>query len=608
MNKSILEFSEDISNLTCLKFLNITSCRIKQIPYGLVKLNLSFEFRLNQSKDGIHLEGSKLKEMDINLFQQSHEVIKAYYTGMQTKIKECKVIFLGDGGAGKSSIIQRLMYDTFDENKSPTEGIKMLNMPLELEQDEHITLRILDFGGQEIMHAMHRCFLTQRTVYIVVCESRNDSDIDRAAGRWLETIKSFAPDCPVILVLNKCDENPTISVNERNLRVVNKMLSPNIIKASAKRSGSDGNNNGMDKILKEIAHEVKRQVDDFSSSFNKDWLGIKQEVESMARDYISYDEYRAICEKYNVYKKEIQDGILEWLAPLGVAYHYRTESLTSLDNFNVLSPAWLTNGMYRLILRTPEDNGILTHGSIKNILKATHSEDIMPNVSYTQRETEYILHVMRKFEISHDLGNGKELIPLKMKKDAPKSIDSFSTRNALHLSWQAGYIPNTAIHRLMIRKFSELDTNCMWRTGARFVDNINGREALIERTSEHRIDVYVNAPLADECIAYLDDIRKHILNIAKDLNLSCREFIHFTNRDGLSGEVPYSHVLQHYYHENSKIYVEGIGFTQPSEILGKTYTNETIMNERGLYISGNTIENMIVSGNTTLRDMNIGIK
>jgi len=586
MNKSALEMSNNISNLVNLRFLNITACKIRQLPYGLFKLNLDYDFRFHRNKDGIHLEGSRLVEMDINLFQQSREVIESYYKGLQTKIKECKVIFLGDGGAGKSSIIQRLMFGTFDEGKRPTEGVKMLNMPIELDPGDDIILRILDFGGQEIMHAMHRCFLTEKTVYIVVCESRNDSDIDRIAARWLETIKSFAPDCPVILVLNKCDENPNISVNERNLRQVNPKLSSNVIKASAKWNGYDGNENGMDNILKEIAREVKLQIQDFSSSFNKDWLDIKQDLEDMARDYISYEEYLAICGKHGVTKKEVQDGILDWLAPLGVAYHYRTESLTSLESFNVLSPAWLTNGMYRLILRTPENDGILSHRDIKDVLKAIHPDDVMPNVTYTQQETEFILHVMRKFEISHDLKNGKELIPLKMKKDSPKIADKFAIKDALHLSWQTGYIPDTVLHRLMIRKFLELDTNCMWRTGARFEDKINKREALVERRNEQRIDVYVNAAQTDECIVYLDDIRRHILTIARELNLVCKEIIHYTKGERV-GDIPYSHVLQNYYDGKNEVYIEGIGYPHPGEILRKTYTKETIMSGRNIHIHGN---------------------
>jgi len=594
-NRFVLEISDDISKLVNLRHISFQKCTIRLIPYGLLKLNLDFilNYRNIGVRDGIYLRGSDLIEGDINLFRQPREVIEAYYKGQQTKIKECKLIFLGDGDAGKSSTIQRLMFNTFDdEGKKPTEGIKMLNMPLQLSPspDDNINLRILDFGGQEIMHAMHRCFLTQKTVYIVVCESRNDSDIDRTAARWLETVKSFAPDCPVILVLNKCDLNPNISVNERSLRQINPKLSSNVIKASAKWNALDGQDNGMDRILNEIAREVKLQIDDFSSSFNKDWLGIKQELEGMARDYISYEEFLAICEKHGITEKIVQDGILNWLAPLGVAYHYRTESLTSIENFNVLSPGWLTNGMYRLILRTPENDGILSHKSIKNVLEAIHPDDVIPNITYTQQETEFILHVMRKFEISHDLGNGNELIPLKMKKDAPTSVDNFTTEGALHLSWQTGYIPDTVLHRLMIRKFPELDTNCMWRTGARFEDKINGREALVERRSEQRIDVYVNATQADECIMYLDDIRRHILTITNELNLTCKEIIHYT-KDGKVGEVPYTHALQHYYDGKSEMYIEGIGYPNPADVLGRIYTKEAIMGERNINIyNGQYIE------------------
>ena len=114
-------------------------------------------------------------------------------------------------------------------------------------------LRFLDFGGQEIMHSMHRCFLTAHTVYVIVCESRDDPEIDGVAARWLETVKAFAPDCPVILALNKCDLNPNVSVNERDLWERNPRLKC-VLKTSA--AVKPGETFGVNSLLAEIMAEV----------------------------------------------------------------------------------------------------------------------------------------------------------------------------------------------------------------------------------------------------------------------------------------------------------------------------------------------------------------
>ena len=51
---------------------------------------------------------------------------------------------------------------------------------------------------------MHRMFLTQNTLYVVVLNVREGNQEDRARY-WLHNLKSFANGAPVLLVLNKAD-------------------------------------------------------------------------------------------------------------------------------------------------------------------------------------------------------------------------------------------------------------------------------------------------------------------------------------------------------------------------------------------------------------------
>ena len=51
-------------------------------------------------------------------------------------------------------------------------------------------LNIWDFGGQEIMHATHQFFLTQRSLYLLVINGREGGE-DADAEYWLKLIESF---------------------------------------------------------------------------------------------------------------------------------------------------------------------------------------------------------------------------------------------------------------------------------------------------------------------------------------------------------------------------------------------------------------------------------
>ena len=554
-----IELPDWLHKLPNLQKLFLSNCKLKSIPYSVVQTGLNFFLEPQmKSRPGVHLSGAQLEEGDLSLFDQQRGVIEQHYSGKQSTAKECKVIFLGDGAAGKSSLIDRIIHNKFEEGSLPTDGVK-ISIWDTIVDGESIHLRILDFGGQEIMHAMHRCFLTTHTVYVIVCEIRNDTEIDREAARWLENVKSFAPNCPVILALNKADQNIHATVNERSLQAINPELR-HILKTSAKWPRG----RGVSALIEAIQQEVPQCINDFKT--NADMLGIKQELECMEKDYISEEEYRRICVKHHIEELSLQQSMLNWFKDLGVAYFYSSNQLnTRLENVRVLNPAWLTNGIYRLILRTPI-GGFLSHQTIRETLQAIDENDIMPDKVYTPQETEFILYVMRNFEISHNMENGEEMIPMKMGKSPPDEIDSFPKEGALHLRWEGSYLPNNLIHRLMIRKNTELDTKCVWRTGAQFC---RGNSRALVEMDETALDVFVVAQ--HDSRQYMEEFRALIQRILNEMNITSQEVI-CCKIDGEEGQIPYEDVLQQYYDGRDKIYISGIKkYISPLKLLKETY-------------------------------------
>ena len=556
---------DSIGNLSNLRNLNLRNCHLQEIPCGAVALGLPFVIdKKHPHKNCANLTGVTLDKGDLPLFAQPREVIEAYYRGEAISIWECKAIFLGDGAAGKSSLIERMVNGTFEPGSLPTDGVKTTKWETTLE-GKPFALRILDFGGQEIMHSMHRCFLTAHTVYVVVCESRDDAKIDGAAARWLETVKTFAPDCPVILALNKADLNGNVSVNERDLRERNPALK-RVLKTSA--HDEPDSEYGVNHLIEAIRKEIPGAVNDYK--MNVDMQGVKQALEDMRDDYISSERYREICGEHHITNEKLQYDLLGFFRDLGVAYYYETPSIdTRLESVRVLNPEWLTNGIYRLILRTRED-GFLNHTEIKETLRATHAGDVHRDITYTPEETEYILHVMRYFEISHYIGDGVEMIPMKMPKTPPDRVDEFPKKDALHLRWESSYLPNNLIHRLLIRKFPELDTKCVWRTGGRFHQTGGGCEALAEM-NEKVLDVYVNGKR--DCRQYLETFRGVIRNILDGLNLKAEEMICQTV-NGRDGKVSYQAALSHLHNNKPEIYLANIDeFVSPVILLKEVYVD-----------------------------------
>ena len=106
------------------EILDLRDCHLQAVPYDVAALGLPFVIDNYAKGNGVNLTGVTLDEGDLQLFAQSREVIDAYYQ-KQTQVRECKVIFLGDGNAGKSSLIERMVNGTFEPGSLPTDGVKM---------------------------------------------------------------------------------------------------------------------------------------------------------------------------------------------------------------------------------------------------------------------------------------------------------------------------------------------------------------------------------------------------------------------------------------------------------------------------------------------------
>ena len=76
-----------------------------------------------------------------------------------------------------------------------TDGIKIIEWPVRLNTEEDVRLNVWDFGGQEIMHATHQFFLSQRSRYLLVLNGRGGIQ-EADAEYWLRLIESFGDESP----------------------------------------------------------------------------------------------------------------------------------------------------------------------------------------------------------------------------------------------------------------------------------------------------------------------------------------------------------------------------------------------------------------------------
>ena len=83
------------------------------------------------------------------------------------QVTKYKLVFLGDQSVGKTSIVTRFMYDTFDSTYQATIGIDFLSKTMYLE-DRTVRLQLWDTAGQERFRSLIPSYIRDSSVAVIV--------------------------------------------------------------------------------------------------------------------------------------------------------------------------------------------------------------------------------------------------------------------------------------------------------------------------------------------------------------------------------------------------------------------------------------------------------
>ncbi|EPQ57883.1 GTP binding protein [Gloeophyllum trabeum ATCC 11539] len=118
--------------------------------------------------------------------------------------KRTKIVLLGDQSVGKTSLITRFMYDTFDNTYQATIGIDFLSKTMYLE-DRTVRLQLWDTAGQERFRSLIPSYIRDSSVAIVVFDITNRQSF-MSTSKWIEDVRSErGNDVIIVLVGNKAD-------------------------------------------------------------------------------------------------------------------------------------------------------------------------------------------------------------------------------------------------------------------------------------------------------------------------------------------------------------------------------------------------------------------
>merc|ERR1712137_168075 len=149
------------------------------------------------------------------------------------QVTKYKLVFLGDQSVGKTSIVTRFMYDTFDSSYQATIGIDFLSKTMYLE-DRTVRLQLWDTAGQERFRSLIPSYIRDSSVAVVVYDITNRASFANTA-KWIEDVRAErGNEVVIMLVGNKTDlsDKRAVSVEEGEAKA--KELDVMFIETSAK--------------------------------------------------------------------------------------------------------------------------------------------------------------------------------------------------------------------------------------------------------------------------------------------------------------------------------------------------------------------------------------
>ena len=154
---SDISFLKDLTGLTQL---DLRYNKISKLPASILELDLQIKWE-NDFLGGIYLEDNALESPPIEIVKQGREAAKNYFESIKTeettRLYEAKLLIVGQGGVGKTYLMNRLIKDETPETVS-TEGIEIEKWYLETDVAKNFRINFWDFGGQDIYHATHQFF------------------------------------------------------------------------------------------------------------------------------------------------------------------------------------------------------------------------------------------------------------------------------------------------------------------------------------------------------------------------------------------------------------------------------------------------------------------
>ena len=358
-----------------------------------------------------------------------------------------KLMLVGYANRGKTTLVARLQgKECGDESTVGVDVSEWWYRPSVGRRAFHFS--IWDFGGQEEYYATHQCFLSRRTLYLLLFNlTHGDKGVEELRP-WLNNIALCAPRSCVIIIGTHLDEVPdeergeidallhrvdTLAASYNNkLQIVevlrvglkNRIENIGLLKEAIYNHAANYKNRGGQLIM-------GQKIPTSYHALDKQLETVQQEVRQGIREPIMHAE--EFCTMVHEMKladiqndEELKTATL-FLTDVGSLLHYDDRG-HNLHELYFVDPHWLYDMMSKVVT-VKERNSFVKNG----ILYSKDIPMLFKDKQFPWQYFEQYLTLLDRFEIALPLDNRRVLIPSMLPDERPKEFEDENPDTKQHV-------------------------------------------------------------------------------------------------------------------------------------------------------------------------------
>ena len=465
----------EIGQLTALQTLSLSDNQLSSLPGEIRELpNLKqLDLRRNPLPIPPEILGSK------ELWEEPGDVaeILDFYFRVQDPnetepLYEAKLLIVGEGGAGKTSLARKIEDEEYalDPDEDSTQGIEVVRWEFPRPNRQPFRVNIWDFGGQEIYHNTHQFFLTERSLYALVADTRKENT---DFYYWLKVVELLSDKSPVLIIKNE--------KNDRQCQINEGQLKGEFTNLKEVVATNLATNRGLNDIKAELQHYIQR-LPHVGQPLPKLWVRVRAALENDSRNYISQEQYFDLCQRNSLSDKKDMLRLSKYLHDLGVCLHFQNDPI--LKNFVILKPEWATTAVYKVLdnANVRQNQGCFTQDDLS---------DIWQDDEYAEMRDE-LLQLMMRFKLCYEIPDRPQtyIAPHLLSPEQPAY--NWDETDNLILRYEYEFLPKGILTSFIVEMHKLIEEQTLvWKSGA-VLNNGHARAEIIENYPKNEIKIRVS--------------------------------------------------------------------------------------------------------------------